>query len=83
MRNFLGRILMRNKCPRCGHPVRFHRTAGSLVACDYEADCTRDEQCNCTFYLDLEFSKEADEYLGSLTEELAAERFLEADDAIN
>lgn len=72
-----------NRCPRCSHPVRYHRTAGSIVACDFEDDCTRDEQCGCEFYLELEKAPETGKYLGSLLEELAAERFLEADDAIN
>jgi hypothetical protein len=63
--------------------VRYHRTAGSIVACDYEEDCTRDIQCGCTFYLELEQAEKQVEWLGSLLEELAAERFLEADDAIN
>jgi hypothetical protein len=53
------------------------------MACDAEDDPTRFEICGCTFYLELETAPEAEEYLGSLAEQLAAERFLEADDAIN
>ena len=43
-----------NKCPRCGHPVKFHRCGGHLQACDFETAGTFESMCNCTFYIELE-----------------------------